>query len=80
MPDFGSFCLLLALATGGWAVVASYNGWRTASGTLIRSAERAIYATWGLVALAVVTLEYCIFTDRFDLEYVASYSNRTLEF
>jgi len=79
MPDFGSFCLLLALATGGWAVVASYNGWRTASGTLIRSAERAIYATWGLVALAVVTLEYCIFTDRFDLEYVASYSNRTLD-
>ncbi len=78
MDDFGTLCLLIALASCGWAVLASYNGWRARSGQLILSAERAVLAAWGLVALAVVSLEYCIFTDRFDLEYVASYSNRAL--
>ena len=78
MPDFGTLCLFVALAAAGWAAVASYNGWRTGSGELIRSAERAVYATGALVLLAVAALEYCIFTNRFDLEYVASYSNRAL--
>jgi cytochrome c-type biogenesis protein CcmF len=78
MADFGALCLFLALATSGWAVVASYNGWRARQGELALSAERAIHATWVLVVLAVFSLEYCIFTDQFDLEYVASYSNRAL--
>ncbi len=78
MADFGTLCLFLALATSGWAVLASYNGWRAHLGELVLSAERAVYATWALVFLAVLSLEYCIFTDRFDLEYVASYSNRAL--
>jgi cytochrome c-type biogenesis protein CcmF len=78
MADFGTLCLLLALATCGWAVIASYNGWRVSSGELVLSGERAIYGAWGLVLLAILALEYCIFTDQFDLEYVASYSNRAL--
>src|SRR6266581_150705 len=78
MADFGNLCLFLALATSAWAVIASYNGWRAGLGELVLTAERAVYATWGLVALAVLSLEFCIFTDRFDLEYVASYSNRAL--
>jgi cytochrome c-type biogenesis protein CcmF len=78
VADFGTLCLLVALAASGWAVIASYNGWRAASGELVLSAERAVYAASGLVALAVVCLESCILTDRFELEYVASYSNRAL--
>jgi cytochrome c-type biogenesis protein CcmF len=78
MADLGTLCLLLALATCGWAIVASYNGWRVQSGTLILSGERAALVTWGLVGLAVLSLEYCIHTNQFDLEYVASYSNLTL--
>jgi cytochrome c-type biogenesis protein CcmF len=78
MADFGTLCLLMALATAAWSVLASYNGWRVRSGELILSGERAIYATWALIALAVATLEVLIFTDRFDVEYVASYSNRAL--
>ncbi|HXH28926.1 MAG TPA: heme lyase CcmF/NrfE family subunit [Candidatus Polarisedimenticolia bacterium] len=79
MADLGTVSLLLGLVVCGWAILASYNGWRTQSGSLILSGERAVYATWGLVGLAIVSLEYCIFTDQFDLEYVASYSNRTLD-
>jgi cytochrome c-type biogenesis protein CcmF len=79
MADFGTFCLLIALATTGWAILASFNGWKNQSGELILSGERALYATWGLVTLAVLSLEYCIFTNQFDLEYVASYSNRSLD-
>jgi cytochrome c-type biogenesis protein CcmF len=78
MADFGTLCLFVALAACGWAVVASYNGWRAGSGELLLSAERAMYAVFGLVVLAVASLEYLIFTDRFDVEYVASYSNRAL--
>src|SRR6266850_5772208 len=78
MAEFGTLCLYLALATSGWALIASYNGWRARLGELVLSAERAIYATWVFVFLAVLSLQYCIFTDQFDLEYVASYSNRAL--
>src|SRR5437867_3160700 len=78
MAEFGTLCLYLALATSGWALIASYNGGRARLGELVLSAERAVYATWALVLLAVVSLEYCIFTDQFGLEYVASYSNRAL--
>src|SRR5712691_4180620 len=78
MAEFGTLCLYLALASSGWALIASYNGGRARLGELVLSAERAVYATWALVLLAVVSLEYCIFTDQFGLEYVASYSNRAL--
>src|SRR2546426_6069601 len=78
MADFGTFCLFLALVASAWAVIASFNGWRARLGELVLSAERAVYATWALVLLAVLSLEYCIFTDQFGLEYVASYSNRAL--
>jgi len=78
MAEFGTLCLFVALAASGWAIVASYNGWRAGSGELVLSAERAAYAVCGLVVLAVGALEYCIFTNQFDLEYVASYSNRAL--
>jgi len=80
MAEFGTLCLFLALAASAWAALASYNGWRVRSGALVLSAERAVFAAWGLVFLAVVALERLIFTDRFDLEYVASYSNRALPF
>jgi len=78
MAEFGTLCLYLALASSGWALIAAYNGGRARLGELVLSAERAVYATWVLVLLAVVSLEYCIFTDQFGLEYVASYSNRAL--
>src|SRR5881409_718660 len=78
MADFGTLCLFLALAASGWAVIASLNGGRARLGELVLSAERAVYATWALVLLAVLSLQYCIFTDQFGLEYVASYSNRAL--
>ena len=78
MPELGTFFLVLALVAAAWSVVASYNGWRTRSGALIKSGERAIYVTWALVLLAAGVLEVLIFTDRFDIEYVASYSNRAL--
>ncbi len=78
MADFGTLCLLIALTTCGWAILASCNGWRVQSGTLVLSAERAIHVTWALVTLGVISLEYCIHANQFDLEYVASYSNRTL--
>ncbi len=78
MADLGTLSLMLALVAAAWATLASYNGWRTASGPLILSGERAMVAAFGLVTLTAASLEFLIFTDRFDIEYVASYSNRAL--
>ena len=78
MADLGTLSLMLALVAAAWATLASFNGWRTASGALVLSGERALVAAFGLVLLAAGTLEYLIHTDRFDIEYVASYSNRAL--
>ena len=45
---------------------------------LTKSARNAGMAVFGLVTLAVATLEYFFFTDNFSLAYVAAHSNRAL--
>jgi cytochrome c-type biogenesis protein CcmF len=55
-------------------------GGRTQRGDLVLSAERSIYAVFGLMVLASVGVSAAFLTDRFEYWYVASYSNRELEF
>ncbi len=62
------------------------RSWPESSGIVTRralldkSARNAGMAVFGLVTLAVVTLEYFFFTDNFSLAYVAAHSNRALPF
>jgi cytochrome c-type biogenesis protein CcmF len=75
---FGSFALLLALLAAVYAFVAGIVGIVTRRALLTKSARNAGMAVFGLVTLAVATLEYFFFTDNFSLAYVAAHSNRAL--
>jgi cytochrome c-type biogenesis protein CcmF len=75
---FGSFALLLAFLAAVYAFVAGIVGIVTRRVLLTKSARNAGMATFGLITLAVATLEYFFFTDNFSLAYVAAHSNRAL--
>ncbi len=56
-----------------------YVGGRTQRGDLVLSAERSIYAVFGLIILASAGITAAFLSDRFEYLYVYSYSNINLE-
>jgi cytochrome c-type biogenesis protein CcmF len=75
---FGSFALLLAFLAAAYAFVGGLIGIYTRKQLLTKSARHAGMAVFGLVTLAVASLEYFFFTDNFSMAYVAQHSNRAL--
>jgi cytochrome c-type biogenesis protein CcmF len=75
---FGSFALLLALLAAVYAFIAGIVGIVTRRALLTKSAQHAGMAVFGLVTLAVASLEYFFFTNDFSLAYVAEHSNSAL--
>jgi len=75
---FGSFALLLALLAAVYAFAAGIAGLLTRRILLTKSARNAGMAVFGLVTLAVASIEYFFFTDDFSMAYVAAHSNRAL--
>jgi len=75
---FGSFALILAFLAALYAFAAGIAGALTRRPLLTRSARNAGMAVFGLVTLAVASLEYFFFTDNFSMAYVAAHSNRAL--
>ncbi|HTR46122.1 MAG TPA: heme lyase CcmF/NrfE family subunit [Verrucomicrobiae bacterium] len=78
MDIFGSFALLLALGAAVYAFVGGIAGIATRRPLLTKTARNSGMAVFGLVTLAVATIEYAFFTDDFSLAYVAGHSNRAL--
>ena len=78
MDIFGSFSLLLAFLAAVYAFVAGIIGIVTRRTSLTKSARNAGMAVFGLVTLAVASLEYFFFTDNFTMAYVAEHSNHAL--
>ena len=78
MDIFGSFALLLALGAAVYAFGAGIAGISTRRPLLTKTARNAGMAVFGLVTLAVASLEFAFFADDFSLSYVAEHSNRTL--
>ncbi len=78
MDIFGSFALLLAFLAAVYAFVAGIVGIVTRRTALTKSARNAGMAVFGLITLAVASLEYFFFTDNFTMAYVAEHSNRAL--
>jgi cytochrome c-type biogenesis protein CcmF len=75
---FGSFALILAFPAALYAFAGGIAGAITRRPLLTRSARHASMAVFGLVTLAVASLEYFFFTDNFSMAYVAAHSNRAL--
>ncbi|HXQ25733.1 MAG TPA: heme lyase CcmF/NrfE family subunit [Candidatus Acidoferrales bacterium] len=78
MDIFGSFALLLAFLAAAYAFVGGIAGILTRRALLTKSALNAGMAVFGLVTLAVGSLEFFFFTDNFSLAYVSAHSNTAL--
>ena len=79
MTILGEFALWMSLPVAVWGMVMGYAGGRTQRGDLVLSAERSIYAVFGLLILASAGVTAAFVGDRFEYLYVASYSNVELE-
>ena len=79
MIILGEFALWIALPVAVWGMVLGYAGGRTQRGDLVLSAERSVYAVFGLLILASIGVSAAFLGDHFEYWYVASYSNRDLE-
>lgn len=78
MAEIGYFALLVAFVLAAYAVIAGFVGARLNNTPLVRSAESSVLSIWLLVSTAVGCLMYYLLKSDFNLEYVASYTNRDL--
>ena len=78
MTLLGRFALLLALISGGWAVVVGFTGAKTKRETAIRSAEGALKAAALALTVASIALIVLLLRKDFSVEYVAQYTSRSL--
>ncbi|MCH1571645.1 MAG: heme lyase CcmF/NrfE family subunit [Longimicrobiales bacterium] len=79
MTILGEFALWISLPVAVWGMVLGYAGGRTLRGDLVLSAERSIYAVFGLLLIASLGVGAAFLGDRFEYWYVANYSNANLE-
>jgi cytochrome c-type biogenesis protein CcmF len=76
MVELGAYALYLALFFAAWGIGAgAFGGWRGRP-DWVRSAERAVYAAFALLSLAIVGVEFALLGDRFDLAFVTQVSSR----
>ncbi len=78
MGSLGRFALLLALVASGWGLVMGVVGARTKREEVIRSAEGALKGAMIALSGAAFALIYALLTKDFRLEYVASYTSKSL--
>ena len=78
MRELGQICLVLSLATAGYAVAAALLGVHRRSPGLTQSARNAVYATAALVVTAGGSLISLLVSDRFDVRYVAQNSRASM--
>ena len=78
MNDIGYLSLVIAFGVAAYATLVPILGVRTGREELVRSAENAVLALFGLVTLASAALLYAFVTRDFSVRYVASYSERGL--
>ncbi|HET6371834.1 MAG TPA: cytochrome c biogenesis protein CcsA, partial [Candidatus Polarisedimenticolia bacterium] len=77
MAEFGYTCLVLALVSAVWGLLACWLGHQTRHSDLVRSGERAALAVAALLTFSSVSLIVSFLTDDFSLLYVAQNSTST---
>ncbi len=78
MAELGRLAVCLALLCAVFAVAAALTGALRRRRDVVRSAEHAAYAVFGLVVFAAGVLLHALLAHDFSLEYVAAYSSSTL--
>ncbi len=78
MENVGAISVLLAFCMAVFAVAASVTGKYASRPFLAVSAERAVYAVWGLLTLASGVLVTLLVTGDFRLAYVAAHTDQAM--
>ncbi|MCU0227657.1 MAG: heme lyase CcmF/NrfE family subunit [Bryobacterales bacterium] len=78
MENLGSLAILFAFLLSVFATLGSLLGAWKDRPYLVASAERAVYAIWGLLSVASGLLIYALLNSDFRLAYVAAHSNREM--
>jgi cytochrome c-type biogenesis protein CcmF len=78
MTDLGYVALALALVLAIYGCTASIVGGRKNVAELVASGRNAVYVVGGLVLLATLLLWHALLTDQFQLEYIATHTERSL--
>src|ERR1700750_663101 len=79
MATVGRACLILALATCAYGIVASLYGARAHRPAGAESGRRSVYALFVLASVAFVILEIAFLRSDFTFSVVASHSSTTTE-
>jgi len=80
MENLGALALILAFCFAIYAVAGSVVGRLRKKPFLVASAQRAVFAVWGLVVIASGILVYSLMAGDFRLAYVAMHSNKAMPF
>ncbi len=72
----GSGALLVALGVALYGAFALMLGARRKRADLLRSGQLAIYAVWGLVTVATLSMVYALVAHDFSVKYVAMVGSR----
>ncbi len=78
MTLLGQFALWAAFLIGGWAAVVGFSGRWQGRPELALSVTRSVYALFGVLVVAAISLWEGLITHDFNIEYVASYTSRNL--
>lgn len=78
MTQIGEIALWLALLLSVWGAALGFVGGRRGRGDLVLSAERSVWAVFGLLLVSAGAIVAAFLRDEFRYQYVAGYSNREL--
>lgn len=78
ITDIGLLATWLALFGAVGSVLLALQGYWSKQFRWVDSARRAAIVVWPLLSLAVLTIEYALLTDDFNLNYVANVSSREM--
>ncbi|WP_373063687.1 heme lyase CcmF/NrfE family subunit [Gemmatimonas sp.] len=74
----GELSLWVALLMAAWTTTVSFSGGLQGRPDLVKSGERALYATFGFTLLASIGLWTALFMHDFSIKFVASYTSTNL--
>jgi cytochrome c-type biogenesis protein CcmF len=74
----GELSLWVALLMAAWTTTVSFSGGLQGRADLVKSGERAMFATFGFTLLASIGLWTALFTHDFSIKFVASYTSANL--
>jgi cytochrome c-type biogenesis protein CcmF len=78
MNEIGFYSIFIAFLLSGYSGLTAVVGAKGRRGELITSAENAVMAVFVFLTLAAAAMVYALLTRDFQVEYVWSYSSRSL--